>query len=418
MDVAQESRPQSPPNIAPPVSAARTIRLIGLTLALGYLIVLGGTYLKGDFLIDRQGRPIANDFVNVVAAGQLAGDGAAASAYDWPLHKQAEVRAIGHDFEDYYGWHYPPPFLFVAAALGTLPYLAAALVWLLATLAAYTVAICGILGRRTGLFVALGFPAALWNVTAGQNGFLTAALIGGTLGLMERRPALAGICLGLLTYKPQFGLLFPLVLIADRRWLTVFVAAATAIGLAALSWLAFGSASWQAFVHWMPITSRVVLGEGHADFGRLQSLFGLVRAHGGGEPLAWAVQAAGSLAVAVWTVWLWRSRAPFDLKAAALVAGTLVATPYVYMYDLVALAVAVAFLIRFVLDRGFLTSEVVGLGGAGALILIFPYVKTQVGLAAVLIVIALIVQRTLAQTPPSPRQGSAGPTQDRFAAAQ
>jgi hypothetical protein len=128
------------------------------------------------------------------------------------------------------------------------------------------------------------------------------------------------------------------------------------------------------------------------------------------------VQAAGSLAIAVWTVWLWRSRAPFDLKAAALVAGTLIATPYVYMYDLVALAVAVAFLIRFALERGFLTSEVVGLGGAGALILIFPYVKTQVGLAAVLIVIALIVQRTLIQTPPSQRQGSAGSAQDRFAA--
>ena len=115
---------------------------------------------------------------------------------------------------------------------------------------------------------------------------------------------------------------------------------------------------------------------------------------------------------------MWRSHAPFDLKAAALVAATLVATPYVYMYDLVALAVAVAFLIRFALERGFLTSEVVGFGSAGALILIFPYVKTQVGLAAVLIVIALIVQRTLVQTPPSQRQGSAGSAQDHFAAAR
>ena len=71
MDVVQQSLPQTPPNTAPPFSAARTIRLICLTLALGYLIVLGGTYLKGDFLVDRQDRPIANDFVNVVAAGQL-----------------------------------------------------------------------------------------------------------------------------------------------------------------------------------------------------------------------------------------------------------------------------------------------------------------------------------------------------------
>ena len=392
MDIAQSLNHDSLPDAAPPLSAARMIRVIGLTLALGYLVVLGGTFLKGEFLLDRQDRPIANDFVNVVAAGRLALDGAPAAAYDWPTHKAAEVRVIGHDFPDYYGWHYPPTFLFVAAALATLPFLTAAIVSLLATLAVYVAALGGILGR-TGIFVALGFPAALWNVTAGQNGFLTAALIGGTLGLLQRRPALAGICLGLLTYKPQFGLLFPLILIAERRWLTIAVAAAVAIGLAALSWLAFGSASWAAFAHWLPITSQQILGEGHADFGRLQSVFGLIRTHGGGESLAWTVQAAVTFTLAVAMVWLWRSQAPFDLKAAALAAGTLIATPYVYMYDLVVLAVALAFLLRYALARGLLASEVCGLGAAGALILIFPYVKSQVGLAAVAIVFALVVQR-------------------------
>jgi arabinofuranan 3-O-arabinosyltransferase len=400
MDVARANRPHS----VPPLSATRTIRLIGLTLALGYLIVLGGAYLKGDFLVDAQNRPIANDFVNVIAAGRLTLADDPPAAYDWPRHKQAEVAAVGHDFENYYGWHYPPTFLFVAAALATLPYLTAALVWLAATLGAYAAAMAGILGWRTGPLVALGFPAALWNVTAGQNGFLTAALIGGTLGLLERQPALAGVCLGLLTYKPQFGLLFPLVLIADRRWLTIVVATAVAIVLAVLSWLAFGSSSWEAFVHWMPITSHVVLTEGQADCNRLQSLFGLVRALGGSVQLAWIVQATGSIMVAAAIVYVWRSRAAFDLKAAALAAGTLVVTPYLYMYDLVVLAVAVAFLLRFALERGFTISDVVGLGVAGALILSYPYVKTQVGLAAVLIVLALIAQRAFLQarvTPPA-----------------
>jgi hypothetical protein len=389
-----------PPEAAS-VSANRIIRLAGLTLFLCSLIVLGGTFLKGDFLIDPQGRPIADDFVNVVAAGRLTLDGAPAAAYDWPAQKQAEVRAIGRDFAGFYGWHYPPTFLFVAAALAMLPFLAAAIVSLLATLALYVAALWGILGR-TGIFLALGFPAALWNVTAGQNGFLTAALIGGTLALLERRPAWAGLCLGLLTYKPQFGLLFPLALIADRRWLTIGVAAATALGLGVLSWMAFGSASWQAFIQWIPTTSRVVLGEGQGDFGRLQSVFGLIRAHGGGETLAWSLQAATSIALAVMVAWLWRSRAPCDLKAAALAAATLAATPYVFMYDLVVLAVAVAFLIRFLLDRGFAAREIYGLGAAGALILSFPYVKTQVGLAAVAIVLVLITQRALAPPPARP----------------
>jgi hypothetical protein len=380
-----------------PFKTARVIYLISLTLTLGYLIILGGTYLKGNFLVDDSGRPIANDFVNVVAAGDLAREGKAATAYDWPQHKQAEIRAIGHDFDDYYGWHYPPPFLFVAMALAALPYLTAMLVWLATTLAAYVAALVGILGsvlgRRTAALVALGFPAGLWNVTAGQNGFLTAALIGGTLGLLERQPVLAGICLGLLTYKPQFGLLFPIILIADRRWLTMAVAAAVAGALVVLSLIAFGTESWVAFVHWMPITSRIVLGEGHADFSRLQSVFGFTRAYGGSETLAWTVQALCSLALAGALVWLWRSRAPYDLKAAALAAGALLATPYLYMYDLAALAAAFAFLLRDGITRGFLTIEPIGFALAGALIFSFPYIKTQTGLAATLIILLLVMYR-------------------------
>ena len=96
--------------------------------------------------------------------------------------------------------------------------------------------------------------------------------------------------------------------------------------------------------------------------------------------------------------WLWKSRVAFELKAAALAAGALLATPYLFMYDLVVLAVAVAFLLRLALAREFLNGiEIAALAAAGALILIYPYVKTNVGLAAVAIVMALVVHRTFAE---------------------
>ena len=199
-------------------AAARRISLIGFTLALGFVVVLAGAWIAGTWLLDAYGRPIANDFVDVWAAGHLALDGNAAAAYDWTLHKAAEVAAVGHDFENYYGWHYPPTFFFVAATLAMLPYSAAALVWLGATLPAYVTAVRHIVGERAGIFIALGSPAVLWNASAGQNGYFTAALMGGALGLMQRRPWLAGLCLGLLSYKPHLGLLFPLALIAGSCW--------------------------------------------------------------------------------------------------------------------------------------------------------------------------------------------------------
>ena len=378
---------------APAMPAARLVSLIGLMLAVTYSAVLAVALIRGGWLFDSQGQPIANDFVNVWAAGHLALQGHATDAYDWTLHKAAEVAAVGHGFDNYYGWHYTPTFLFAAAALALLPYTAAALFWLWLTLPAYVVAVRHIVGDRTGIFVALGSPAVLWNVSAGQNGFLTAALIGGTLSLMQKQPLLAGVCLGLLSYKPQFGLLFPIALITAAQWRVIASAALVTAGMAALSLLVFGTASWQAFFDWMPVTSHVVLGEGAADWSRLQSLFGLVRAQGGGEALAWSAQGMLALTLALAIACLWRSRVAFELKAAALSCAALLATPYLYMYDLVALTIPAAFLIRLALQRGFLAGDVFGLAAAVALLFSFPYTKTHVGLAAAAIVAALIVQR-------------------------
>ena len=386
-------------------SPARLIGVVGLTLALGYLVVLAGSFIDGNWIYDRQGRPIANDFVNVWAAGRLALEGHAASAYDWTLHRAVEVHAVGHSFKGYYGWHYPPSFLFVAMLLATLPYTVAALTWLAATLPIYIAAVRAIVGERAGIFVALGWPAALWNVTAGQNGFLTAALIGGTLSLMERHPALAGICLGLLSYKPHFGLLFPLALLAGRRWHVMAVASVVTAATALSSWLVFGTATWQAFVAWMPTTSHVVLGEGGANWSRLQSLFGLVRSFGGSENLAWAVQGIAALTLASAIVCLWRSRVSFEIKAAALAAAALLATPYLYTYDLVALVVPVAFLLRAALAGRFLRGEAAGIATVCALLLSFPYTQTQVGLAASVIVALLIARRVLYQDRHAPVSG-------------
>ncbi len=371
--------------------ATRLAAVIGLALALAYMIGLAGAALQGYWLYDAQGQPIANDFVNVWAAGDLALHGRAPDAYDWTLHKAAEVRAVGHDFKNYYGWHYPPTFLFAAAGIALMPYMVAALAWLAATLCAYAIAVRAIVGHNAGIFVALGFPAVLWNAAAGQNGALTAALIGGTLSLLDHRPALAGICLGLLTYKPHFGLLFPIALIAGARWRVIAVAGLVTVVMVALSVIVFGRASWQAFFDWMPVTTRVVMGEGAADWRRLESLFGLVRVLGGSETLAWSAQTALALMLAAGIAWLWRSRAEFEVKAAALSCAALLATPYIYMYDQVMLAIPVAFLLRLALARGFFWSEIFGLATGALLLLVTPW-----GIGATAIVGLLIVQRHIA----------------------
>src|SRR5260370_30771748 len=85
----------------------------------------------------------------------------------------------------------------------------------------------------------------------------------------------------------------------------------------------------------------------------MPSLFSVGRMFGGGVEGAYVAQAALALVVAVSLVWLWRSPAAQDLKAAALSCACLLTTPYVLDYDLVVLGVAIAFFVRFGFAHGF-----------------------------------------------------------------
>src|SRR5580693_8947577 len=195
------------------------------------------------WIFDEKGLGIPTDFVNVWSAGRLVLDGHPALAYDWDIQKGVQVAVLGQSYEGNFAWHYPPPFLFVAAVLAHFPYAVAYVGWAAASFLPYLAAMRAIVGRWFGLLLAAAFPVVFTNTLVGQNGFLTASLIGGTLVLMPRWPVLSGICLGLLSYKPQYGLLFPLVLIAAAQWRVFFTAAAVAAAMALASWFAFGTES-------------------------------------------------------------------------------------------------------------------------------------------------------------------------------
>jgi hypothetical protein len=379
--------------VPPRDSLRHSLQLIGFSLALAYALFLAGSAFERAWLIDSLGRIIDNDFIAVWAAGRLVLDGHPAAAWDWSLHRAVEVAVAGRDFVTYYGWHYPPTFLFAAASLAMFPYLVAWALWMAVTLPAYVAAVRAIIGERIGIVLALGFPGVLWNLSVGQNGFLTAALIGGTLIFIERRPLLAGVCLGLLTYKPQFGLLFPLVLLIDRRWQVLVAASITAVALAAASVLAFGVQSWEAFFAWMPVTSNAVFAEGRAGLMKLQSLLGVVRWLGGDMTAAWAAQAVLIAGAAILSAWLWRQRVRYEIKAAALAAAAMLATPYLYIYDFPVLAIPLAFLLRMGLRDGLLPYELPAIAVSCGLILAFPFVAVPTGLAAVAIVVSLIARR-------------------------
>jgi hypothetical protein len=304
---------------------------------------------------------------------------------------------------EYLGWHYPPPFLMIAALLATMPYTAAFIVWIAATLPLYLVTIRTIVGDRIGWLVAGAFPCLLPNIIPGQNGFLTASLIGGTLALLERQPVLSGVCLGLLTYKPQFGILFPVVLIAGRHWRALISATATAILVALLSVALLGLSPWTEFFHWLPLTTQALFSQNShipVEWNKFQSVLALTRMLGGSAALAWTLQITLTImtAIVLFAMW-WSDHIAYELKAAAVAIGVLLATPYVYLYDLIVLGVAAAFLIRCALTSGFIAGEAFCLGLIAALFLIMPFVGVPVGLMAAATMALMIVRRAVVMQP-------------------
>jgi arabinofuranan 3-O-arabinosyltransferase len=385
--------PVSAPTITEPDAIPASLLNLCFVLFVINAVFFPTAFFAHWWIFDENGLGIPTDFVNVWSAGKLVLDGHPAQAYDWDIQKQVQIAVLGQSYQGNFAWHYPPPFLFVASLLAHFPYAVAYIGWAAVSLVPYLAVMRGIVGRPFGVLLALAFPVVLTNTLVGQNGFLTASLIGGTLYLMPARPVLSGICLGLLSYKPQYGLLFPLVLIAASQWTVFFTAGAVAIAMALASWLAFGTESWQAFFHWMPMFSQAFLTEGRAPWGKMQSIFALVRYLGGTEPLAWVFQWIMSGAVAVLLALMWRSRVSYPLKAAALATGALLITPYLFLYDMMVLAIPIGFLVRIGLSRGFRHYELPALGLVAALLMFYPLVGAPTGFAATLIVTGLIARR-------------------------
>ena len=323
-------------------------------------------------LVDMQGRPLGTDFSSFYSAGTYVLEGNAQAPYDL-ARQHAREQAIFGAATPFYSWFYPPFFLFITAALALLPYGAALVTWQVVTLVLYLLAIRAIVspsprlrgeGRDEGasprgseswtaLLLAVAFPAVLVNLGHGQNGFLTAALLGGALAMLDRRPIVAGLLFGLLAYKPQFGLMISLALVAGGYWRSFAAAAATVAFLAVAATIAFGPDVWRAFFDSTHFMRTVVLEQGDPGWHKMQSLFAWARMWGAPIPLAYALQAMLVTCLGAALIWLWRSSTAYAVKAASLCIATILATPFTFDYDMMALAPAIAFFAADGMVRGF-----------------------------------------------------------------
>lgn len=322
-------------------------RLLAVVV-LGLFAAYSGTYLwitAARFAAD----PIG-DFFGLWSCGRFVAVHPAVQVYDPAVLHAAQV-AMGMPSPAEYPFPYPPSFLLALAPLGLLPYWPAFALGIGGSLLLF---LWATLGRRWTLpFLAtvLLAPTTTLGIVAGQGGFLSAALLAGGFRLMGRRPLFAGVLLGLLTYKPQLGLLVPIALIAARQWRTIAAAAATFTLLVLISAVVFEPGIWLAWVDNVAGYSRQFAAENGEIAHLMPTIFEVLAAFGASSTQAWIGQGiVAGLAAAM--VWYCFRTGPRPAAAAVLFGATFLATPHAFVYDMPIVATAVVWIVLDEQRRG------------------------------------------------------------------
>jgi hypothetical protein len=316
--------------------------MVWLALAALTFALLIHRLFEGYWLINSGGRPIAHDFLSFWAGGVQAWEGQAKLIYDPHAHALAQNRLFGANIP-YNPLPYPPHFLFFLLPFAPLSYVPALSAFLVTTVGAYAAALRIIVRDWfTAIAMSLSFGGAYLAFYYIQAPFIFGALLVGGLALMPKRPVAAGILFGILTVKPHLGLALAVALLLGREWRTILVAIATTSLMVIAASVAFGPEVWKAYF---------IADEGQLGF--------LIR--GGAwrrgssvyesfapflSPSAAMVIHLASAAFAVSLMaWLWRCHSTYGQRAAAVIATTLLISPYLYPYDAVVLTGAASFLL-------------------------------------------------------------------------
>lgn len=291
-------------------------------------------------------------------------------------------------------FYYPPTMLLPGVMISYLPFEAAFFVW-----TAVGVALAAWLLRRAGfswLVILCGLlsPAALWNAELGQVGALGGAILLAGLMALREAPGTAGALLGLLSLKPQIGVMVPAAFAGLRSLRAATGFAAVCVALILLSLALFGWPVWAEYLTAGRAAAAAVL---EAPFlpamasGTGVSVFWMLRSLGAGLPVAYAAQGVIAVLAMLGTAYLWSRRAVPVLDVVALtVFLSLLAVPYGYGDDMVAWSVVLAALAA---RRGW------RIGMLDALFWVWPaacqVVTVHTGVLLTPLVVALAVLRTL-----------------------
>jgi hypothetical protein len=334
-------------------------------------------YSRASGLIDHTGHLIGRDFVVFWNASVLTLGGQVAKVFDQGQFHSVHEQFVGGTYP-LHPWLYPPHTLLYGLPLGLLPYLWSYALWSVVTLALYLAAAYRRRLAGVGTLALILAPATFVNFLAGQNGFLSAALLIAGMRLIDRRPVLAGILLGLLCFKPQLGILVPVALVAARLWRPFLSASITVLVVVALSIVVLGLETWQTYLGQIAANQSLMFERGSGLFVLMMPTpLMATRILGLGDVAGYGVQAFFSLCAILGVYTTFRKRADRSLQVAVLLVGVFLMTPYGFNYDMTLTSVAVLWGFERAVKTGFLPGEMLLLALVWALPVLVIGVNAQ-----------------------------------------
>ena len=287
--------------------------------------------------------PLGRDFYNFFNGGRAAWTGDVAWLYDREAYG---VHNMANGVWSTYNFSYPPHSLPLLAPFGAFPYRLGFAMWAFGSAIAYFSVFrrVSFSGDSSIKLLVLMSPAVLISFFWGQTGMWVAALLGGGLILMPRKPLVAGVFFGILTVKPQIGLLLAPVLLFGGHYKVIIAATATTMLMVAVSVALYGLEPWTIYLtdtlrYQSELLERSV---GVFDYMVLTPYRSLILL-GISKSAAMAVHILVMATIVAVVAHMSIRKDEWTRIASALLIGTAFMSPYFVVYDLVILGLGMMF---------------------------------------------------------------------------
>jgi len=281
------------------------------------------------------------DAFHIIAKRVWLGD--VGDAYDFAKLVVMQREDSG-GMDSFMPWTYPPQFDLLLAPFALMPIGIAYFVFTTVTFAVYLLVLRSIARDYFVLLLIILFPAIAVTMACGQNGFLTAGLIGVVCLYFEKRPVTAGLALGLMVIKPHLAIAFAVYAVLRRQWTVVITAGAVVLITSAICTAVFGTQIWSELLQSVR-DSSIFLERGNYPLYRMISVYAALRSAGLSAGIAFLGQgfiALTALGVILFALYR-RMPESFSLGLTAMV--SICISPYAYDYDFLIFGIGLACLL-------------------------------------------------------------------------